>query len=260
MTGLAHKYKDMQRDYCNVKVVNDLIYNEETHMVSIFKDYLIHDDINEFFKRRYIQQEVNVRLPKLCEFYDKYSQVFPNFIALPESNYMFKNIQKKQKLIDDQFQQKKSQASLCDDDRLFSQGFINSLQKRQSLSLHDLQESDTKSGNVSARQEANQSLQLSMSLYKDNAFRLTQGGTAPHQRTSVITKSKADFNKSSLELSQLGFLDGIGDTFQSDAIRLFNEDAEPTSIDIVIPNFQRKDEPQQSVPMPDVIAGKRGLA
>jgi len=55
-------------------VVNDLIYNETSHIVSIFKDYLILDDINEFLKRFYLkEQESTVRLPKLCEFYQKYS-------------------------------------------------------------------------------------------------------------------------------------------------------------------------------------------
>lgn len=53
MTGLASKYAGMQDEYINIKVVNDLIYNEQTHMVSVFKDYLINDDINEFFKRNY---------------------------------------------------------------------------------------------------------------------------------------------------------------------------------------------------------------
>ena len=99
-------------------------------MVSVFKDYLINDDINEFFKRRYYQSEIKVRLPKLCEFYEKYSQVFPNFIAIPESAYMFKNIQKKQKLIDDQFQRQNSNnphQSILDENRLFSEGFINSV-------------------------------------------------------------------------------------------------------------------------------------
>lgn len=43
----------MQVQYTNVKIVNDLIYNEQTHLVSVFKDYLINDDINEFLKRRY---------------------------------------------------------------------------------------------------------------------------------------------------------------------------------------------------------------
>ena len=91
---LSKKYST-NRDYYNVKIVNDLIYNENTHVVSIFKDYLILDDINEFLKRSYNIGEVKVRLPKLCSFYDKYSQVFPNFVVLPESKYMFKNIQRK---------------------------------------------------------------------------------------------------------------------------------------------------------------------
>jgi hypothetical protein len=98
---LQTKYKNCTQQYSNVKVVNDLIYNEPTHIVSVFKDYLILDDINEFFKRTYNNEEVKVRLPKLCDFYEKYSQVFPNFIALPESTYMFRNIQRKQKIIDD---------------------------------------------------------------------------------------------------------------------------------------------------------------
>jgi hypothetical protein len=49
---LSKKYST-NRDYYNVKIVNDLIYNENTHIVSIFKDYLILDDINEFLKRSY---------------------------------------------------------------------------------------------------------------------------------------------------------------------------------------------------------------
>ena len=69
---LSKKYST-NRDYYNVKIVNDLIYNENTHIVSIFKDYLILDDINEFLKRPYTTSETKVRLPKLCTFYDKYS-------------------------------------------------------------------------------------------------------------------------------------------------------------------------------------------
>ena len=44
-------------DYYNVKVINDIIYNDETHLVSMFKDYLILDDISEFLKRSYREDE-----------------------------------------------------------------------------------------------------------------------------------------------------------------------------------------------------------
>ena len=74
MTNLGRKYGNCQEEFENLKVVNDLIYNEQTHIVSIFKDYLILDDINEFLKRFYNgKTESAVRLPKLCEFYHKYS-------------------------------------------------------------------------------------------------------------------------------------------------------------------------------------------
>lgn len=55
----------MHEFYINQKVVNDLIYNEQTHAVSVFKDYLILDDINEFLKRGYTVAETKARLPKL---------------------------------------------------------------------------------------------------------------------------------------------------------------------------------------------------
>lgn len=59
----------MHDEYVNFKVVNDLIYNEPTRIVSIFKDYLILDDINEFLKRSYTLAETKARLPKLAQFY-----------------------------------------------------------------------------------------------------------------------------------------------------------------------------------------------
>lgn len=83
------------KDYYNVKIVNDIIYNESTHMVSVFKDYLIYDDISEFLKRSYKVAEAKQRLPKIFEFYEKYSKVFPNYVTLPENKYMFKNIERK---------------------------------------------------------------------------------------------------------------------------------------------------------------------
>jgi hypothetical protein len=91
-TNLQKITSNMQTEFNQLKVVNDLIYNEQSHTVTVFKDYLILDDINEFLKRTYTKIEAKQRLPKLCSFYDSYSQVFPNYVCLPESKYMFKNI------------------------------------------------------------------------------------------------------------------------------------------------------------------------
>lgn len=39
--------------------------------------------------------EVNSRLPKIYEYYEKYTRVFPNYFNLPESKFMYKNIERK---------------------------------------------------------------------------------------------------------------------------------------------------------------------
>lgn len=33
------------------KIANDIVYNEKSHIVAVFKDYLIYDDSSEFLKR-----------------------------------------------------------------------------------------------------------------------------------------------------------------------------------------------------------------
>lgn len=37
----------------------------------------------------------------MYEFYEKFSKVFPNYVTLPENKYLFKNIEKKQRIIDE---------------------------------------------------------------------------------------------------------------------------------------------------------------
>ena len=68
--SLNRRAKESVKSYKHYKVISDLIYNEPAHVVSVFKDYLILDDINEFLKRRYNKHDASLRLPKLCNFYD----------------------------------------------------------------------------------------------------------------------------------------------------------------------------------------------
>lgn len=92
--NLEQKYLT-SKEYYNTKIINDIIYNETTNIVSVFKDYLIYDDVSEFLKRFYKKNESVSRLPKVITFYDTYSKVFPNYVCLPESKFMFKNIERK---------------------------------------------------------------------------------------------------------------------------------------------------------------------
>ena len=52
-------------DYYNGKITEGIMYNEPRHLVSVFKDYLIYDDLSEYLKRAYRKQESQDRLPKI---------------------------------------------------------------------------------------------------------------------------------------------------------------------------------------------------
>ena len=81
-------------------VIKNIIYNEKTHIVAKFKDYLVIDDLSEFLKRFYNINESLTRLPLYFDYYHIYSRIFPNYTALKESKYIYKNIHRKQKMLD----------------------------------------------------------------------------------------------------------------------------------------------------------------
>ena len=91
-----------EEDFYNIKVINEIICNESTHIVAIFKDYLISGDTSEFLQKLYSLKESKECLPKIFEYYDSCSVIFPNYVILPESKYIYKNIQRKQRVIDNQ--------------------------------------------------------------------------------------------------------------------------------------------------------------
>jgi len=94
-------YKKIEEKY-NKLVVNSLMSNGKCHIVALFKDYLIEDDHSEYLRRFYTKIESNPRLKKLFDYYEETSVIFPNYTPLIEAKYIYKNIMKKQKVIDEQ--------------------------------------------------------------------------------------------------------------------------------------------------------------
>ena len=92
-------------DFYNIKIINEIISNENSHIVAEFKDFLIKDDFSEFIQRFYIMEDSVFLLKQIFEYYKLSSVVYPNYILLPENKYIYRNIQKKQKIIDDQQEQ-----------------------------------------------------------------------------------------------------------------------------------------------------------
>ena len=97
---LYKKYSSLKYSYPSI-CINNLIFNEKCRLVSRFKDYLFYDDDTEFLKISYEKEELQKTLVKVIDFYERYNQVFPNYMILPENIFMYKNLRKKQKMIDE---------------------------------------------------------------------------------------------------------------------------------------------------------------
>ena len=103
------KYRT-NKDTKNIILINNIIFNEKCHLVAIYKDFLIYEEEYEFIKRFYNKKETLERLTLYSEFYEKYSIIYPNYIILPESKYIYRNLNKKQKIIDNQESSKKEKS------------------------------------------------------------------------------------------------------------------------------------------------------
>ena len=122
------------KDFYNIMVINDIISNESTHIVAEFKDYLIMGDDSEFLQKYYSMDLSKKYLPKIFDYYKSCSVIFPNYVILPESKYIYKNIQKKQRVIDIiQEQEEKNEEIknrkylIEDNDDLFTTGVMYSI-------------------------------------------------------------------------------------------------------------------------------------
>ena len=99
MKILYKKYLSFENSY-ELICINNLIYTENCRIVARFKDFLYYDDSSEFLKKYYIKNELPQILARTFDFYAKYCKVFPNYMILPENVFLYKNLRKKQKMID----------------------------------------------------------------------------------------------------------------------------------------------------------------
>ena len=94
--------KKYKRKYNPTHIYNELImytllFNKNTHLVSVFKDYMIFDYVDEFLKRFYNIKETLERLPKFAMFYKNYLTFFcqPSFCNFHYNGLIQKNREKK---------------------------------------------------------------------------------------------------------------------------------------------------------------------
>ena len=80
-TYLNNKYnhnnkKNISKSNYLSLIIDSLIFNKNTHLVSIFKDYMIKDYIEEFLKRYYNKKESTKKIQKFPNFYRNYFKFF----------------------------------------------------------------------------------------------------------------------------------------------------------------------------------------
>ena len=92
-------YKKIGTSY-NYLILDNLLSNGKCHIVALFKEYLIVDDNSEFLRRFYNKKESLPRIKKVSNYYHETSVIFPNYTPLIEAKYIYKNIMRKQKVID----------------------------------------------------------------------------------------------------------------------------------------------------------------
>ena len=95
-----YKIKYSPKRMYNDLIMNTLLFNKNTHLVSVFKDYMIYDYVDEFFKRFYSHFETAERIPKFAVFYKNYLTFFcqPCFANLKFNNLIQKNRERKAEL------------------------------------------------------------------------------------------------------------------------------------------------------------------
>ena len=93
---LYSKYKIDNTIYA-LNIIDNIIFNERSHLVSTFKDYLILDDEFEFLKKFYNFGESKKRLNAILNYYSVDKQ-FPNYSNLKEANFILKNINSKKEM------------------------------------------------------------------------------------------------------------------------------------------------------------------
>ena len=75
------KYVTTTRKY-HTFIINSIIFDQRIHKVAVFKNNLLWDESSEFLKRYYKKRESVERIPKIAEYYEKYTLFPPVYFGL----------------------------------------------------------------------------------------------------------------------------------------------------------------------------------
>lgn len=89
-------YYNCDTTHYNIKIINDIISDQNKHIVSEFKNYLLWDDTSEYLKRYYYFNEIKFRLKPIASYYISYTYFSPvYFCNLEIIKILLKNVKRK---------------------------------------------------------------------------------------------------------------------------------------------------------------------
>ena len=98
LNTVLHSY-NMSKEAINIKITNDIIFDERKRIVSVFKDYLLWDETSDFFKQYYKKNKSIKLILRFITYYETYTKFYPEYGPHEDIlKILKKNIKKKRKL------------------------------------------------------------------------------------------------------------------------------------------------------------------
>ena len=97
LNTVLHSY-NMTKESINIKITNDIIFDERKRIVSVFKDYLLWNETSDFLKQYYKKNKSIKMILKFITYYETYIKFYPEYGPHEDIlKILKKNLKKKRK-------------------------------------------------------------------------------------------------------------------------------------------------------------------
>ncbi len=105
------QYNYNQNKY-NIQKSNEIIFAKNKRIVSIFKDNLLWNETSDFLKQFYKTSESKNLIPSICEYYECFSLLFPEYGPLEDVLKTMKKFMKKKKIYFEKYEDNDEKSTL----------------------------------------------------------------------------------------------------------------------------------------------------
>ena len=210
--------------------INSLIFNYKCRFSLLFKEFLILYDNAEFLRSFYTSDITANLLKKILDIYYLYSKIYPNYINLKENKFLYKNIRKKQKMLDENNESdKKEKANIDFNDNDNDNKEIDADNKNELFTLsvrNEIKEFQENSlSNIKYNDNIYNQISLKRKKINDNWFVINNNRNDIPQKNNNYKNISSDSFWTN-DTNNLSFLlNAINDKIFNDDISLFDKNS-----------------------------------